>query len=137
MVDLVGGFVVTLVKQVINNCREVCILWPNRFLIPEILSMIDSDYFKNKQPLHKKYYPSSGWIICPPDQIVSCWSRIHRWYQKCISSDVWDVEDLISFKYTTLAKQSKTRPVLASCSLYRCLSPKWSYLRLEWNASDL
>lgn len=63
MVDLVGGFVVTLVKQVTNNCREVCILWPNRFLIPEILSMIDSDYFKNKQPLHKKYYPSSGWII--------------------------------------------------------------------------
>lgn len=39
-------------KQFANNCREVHILWPNPFLILEILDLVISNCLKNKQTLY-------------------------------------------------------------------------------------
>lgn len=60
-------------KQFANNCREARILWPNPFLILEILALVISNCLKNKQTLYEKHGLPSRWIIFPQDQIVSSW----------------------------------------------------------------
>lgn len=119
----------TLVKQGTGDCRWVCILWSNPFVVPEILNMVIFNFFKSKQkPLsmrnticHQARLYAHKIELSSVGALTRC--RIHRWYQECVSLGAWGVKGLNVFQIHHLGKAKQDRTSLAYSALSWCLNP--------------